>query len=601
MASASVTMTLSFLVLPDVNPGGDTQSYNTELGRKAAEAVDDVNEAIAEATVALDEQGIALSTTNAGAGDWSGLSLSGAVPDLLSEDNFETLGKMIDKLQKATDILVKVAKIVELVISSFGSLSSIVKTLLGVVQNQVNKWVEDLSSVGLYSIMITPPAFDKALQGNVKFNQFSSGGFQNFVSTLGIAFNNTSDVNRPVFTEEAMVGGFIILIDSDTLDQFFKTMETFSRLFNVIDLIPVNTNFIPPRDVKGSFKYDKKAGKYGIELKWKAPPVWVPMYQVSRSMRAGGREDKQNVSPLKMKLYASRDQWDLFKAVKHKIQTKEWPQEKVVVYDDEEATRMGVPEFNGPVRVASNAMTGGGSYMDYNIKLGADGKPVPLKYYYVVQSGFGGDIGIWGNYSIQVGVPVSPICIDENQAAVIKHQDGSGRNRYRFVRAGMGDLNKWWVFQFKVPFLEDFAKLFSNILESIGGMTDNASSSFSSFIQSIKDKIDYYANMVEALIGIIQAIQSLEFAGRVAYLYLQAKPGGTRGFMSRLRAAQPIEGGFSGPSGITSGLVFLTGIPSTDLTVDEEATGSYEAAVQLKNKTFETLVQLFINLFGGGG
>ena len=590
MPNASVSMTLSFLVLPEVSPGGGAQSFSGKA-----------KEVIAEATTALDERGVALSTTNAGAGDWSGLSVSGAVPDLLSEDNLLKLSKMIAKLQGATDILLKVAKIIELVISSFGSLSTIVKTLLSVVQTQVNNWIKDLSGVGLYFNMIVPPAFNEALAGNSKINKLSSGGFQSFVSTLGVSFNNSADNNRPIFSDQAQVGGFVLLIDSDTLDQFFKTMETFSKMFDFMEVFPFNTNPAPPRNITGAAKFDKKAGKYGVELKWKAPNVFVPMYQISRSLRSGGRNEERDIQITKLKLYASQNKWDLFKAVKYKIQTKEWPQERVRVYDDLEAKQIKVPEFKGPVQVLANALTGGGSYMDYNIKLGADGKPAQLKYFYVIQSGVGdANFGIWGPYSPQVSVPMSPACIDENQAAMVRYQDGSGITRYGFIRSGWPGFGKWASVKIKIPFLEDFAKIFSNVLESIAGMTDNVSSSFSAFLKSIKDKIDYYINMVEALIAIIQSIQALELAGRVAYLYLQIQEGGTRGFMSRLRAAQPIEGGFSGPSGITAGMVFVTGVPAFDLTVDEESEAAYGATVALKNKTFESLVQLFMSLFGGG-
>ena len=100
----------------------------------------------------------------------------------------------------------------------------------------------------------------------LKINELGSGGFQNFLSTLGASFYNSADKNKPVFSDEAMITGFIILIDADTLDQFFTTMLTFSKMFNFMDLLPINIKPAAPKNIRGVLKYDKNKKAYGVSL-----------------------------------------------------------------------------------------------------------------------------------------------------------------------------------------------------------------------------------------------------------------------------------------------------------------------------------------------
>jgi hypothetical protein len=57
MPNLSVTLTLKFMVIPDVNPGGDAQSFTTKVEGQAKTA-------LAEATSTLAEKGISLTTTS---------------------------------------------------------------------------------------------------------------------------------------------------------------------------------------------------------------------------------------------------------------------------------------------------------------------------------------------------------------------------------------------------------------------------------------------------------------------------------------------------------------------------------------------------------
>jgi hypothetical protein len=643
---ANVTFTVNFTVLPQVTPGDGAKSFTgvTKAG-------------IAVPPAALTSQAIGVSLSDQGTGgttsseNWHGLSLGTSVPSLLSKDNLQKISNVIKTLKTASALLVKIAKLIEMVISSFGSLGQILNTILNIVQGQVNTWIKDLQGVGLYFNMIVPPAYllmNKDYK-KLKINEMASGGFPNFLSTLGASFYNSADKNRPVFSDEAAMTGFIILVDSDTLDQFFTTMLTFTRLFNFMDLLPINMMPAPPKNIKGVLKYDKKKNAYGVSLTWKGPATYVPEYKISRSKSPGGIAGKATVDLMTLKLYSTtKDQWDLFKAIKYFLMIKDpttqkhtfkLPQVDVRYYND--------IDFDGPQIVAADPLSGGGSFTDYNIKLGADGRPVRATYHYVIQGGLGAEVGLWGAMSSDIPVHISPPCLSPDDAAVVMHQDpkpsasgaARGRNRVSLISSGWAGFNRWSNVKLSMPFLDKFAVMFNQLLDTMKGMTANVNTSFLKFIESIADKITYYASLIEALIGIVQALESLKFSGRVGYLYLPLKAGGVPGFMSRLRAAKPLSyydpatkqtvSGFSGPSGITAGMVFVTGLPAYDNSVTSELsdelnaaealiantagtvnpafkkkiddlyTKEYNKAMAAKTAAFNTLVKIFTGIFGG--
>ena len=631
---AITTLNIKFTVLPQVNPGDGARAFSgvSKTG-------------IVEVAPTLASQGIGSSptTTTSSTDDWHGLSVGTSVPSLLSKDNLKKIDNVIKQLKTAADLLAKIASLIELILSSFGSLGQILNTILTVIQGQINTWIKDLSGVGLYFIPIVPPAYLQMLEDvkKLKINELGSGGFQNFLSTLGASFYNSADKNKPVFSDEAMITGFIILIDADTLDQFFTTMLTFSKMFNFMDLLSINIKPAAPKNIRGVLKYDKNKKAYGVSLTWDGPSTYVPEYKVSRSMVPGGRPGKADIDITTLKLYDTvKDQWNVFTAIKYFIKNKgKWPQIDVKYYDDLEAITLGVPPFDGPAIVAANPLTSGGTYTDYNIKVDSNGKPARATYHYVIQGGLGSTFGIWSPMSNDVPVHVSPPCLSPDDAATVLHQTPQGRQFISFINSGYAGLGRWSSVKLSVPFIADFAKMFNQIIGTLKGMTANVSSSFSAFIKSIVDKIDYYANLIQALIAIIEVLESLVFSGRVGYLYLPLKGGGVPGFMSRLRAAKPLSyqdpatketvTGFSGPSGITAGMVFLTGTPGFDNTVTTELSDELNAAVAMvantagvinpafktkinslyakeyqkaldaKNQAYQTIVKIFTSIFGG--
>ena len=110
---AITAFNIKFTVLPQVNPGDGARAFSgvSKTG-------------IVEVAPTLASQGIGSSptTTTSSTDDWHGLSVGTSVPSLLSKDNLKKIDNVIKQLKTAADLLAKIASLIELILSSFGSL-----------------------------------------------------------------------------------------------------------------------------------------------------------------------------------------------------------------------------------------------------------------------------------------------------------------------------------------------------------------------------------------------------------------------------------------------------------------------------------------------
>lgn len=529
-------------------------------------------EAAAAADAALEASAIATATDNLQekSGSWHSFSLGNVIP----EAPIVILDKTVSVLQKVMNILTPILKILQMLISAFASFSALLSALIDFVQIGVNKWAKDMMGAGAYMNVIVPPGLMKNFQGSIASGFMATGGFEGFMARLGVSLRNTADPNRPTFSEDAKVGGFVIIIDSESPASFFVSMKQLGNLFDFMNLLPINTDPPPPTNVRGLFgmyysreKFkDEPEGKLGIELKWDAPPLKVsPMfYRISRSKIPGGEQVITNPLPTKLGgpdgfIHAVRVRLAAFFSkpepnapVDESAPKKgEWPPVIEYKYKD--------PDFNGnsPKVVKANPVTGGGSFIDYDIPMKGE-NPREYQYYYVIEAGFGtATDGIWGPKTPEITVPMPSGCIPPEMAAAVQH----GNGKMEYVTVGLGALGSWSSISLKmvIPFMPLLIEMLNKLLNMLKGMLSTSSSAFIEFITALQEKIEYYMEIIIILSAIVTQVKNIKLDQSVSFLFVPVEEGGVSGFMSRMRQAEQPPGGFTGPNGMTAGIVFMFG------------------------------------------
>lgn len=491
------------------------------------------------------------------------------------------LGTALDGLEAVANIISSVLQIMQFFVNSFFSLTNIIDSAIGAAQNAINSWLTDLSGAGVFMNIIYPPAFYKSNLRDVRLSKLSTGGFKGFLTRLGTSFYNTSDPQRPDFSEDAVIGGLIILVDSSSADQFFASMNTLNDLFDFQTALPIQTDPPPPSRIKAYTIREVEGdgapeAKYKIKVEWDGPSIKPMFYRVKRSNQPGGIKVTIKGPPKDVTLK------EFFKAVKKKIQTKEWDPITKYVYDDELKDNI----------VNANPVTGGGSYIDENVEVGKT-------YYYVVESGytkFSSD-RYWGKKSNQAIAKVQT-CVPANSVGVVEHEGGIELDGNPGIGVSPGS---WSSIQIK-HFLPGFVPLIDQInklINTMRGTTVNSSKTYGKFVEGIIDRIENYKNIVEALTALVEKLTSLELTGNVAFLNVPPEEGGVSNFMERVKSAQPPEGiNFSGKSGITAGITIIYGSPNNPITSAREGANKTKDEInEYSQEMIEKAINILLNLF----
>jgi len=470
------------------------------------------------------------------------------------------LDQGISKVNAAVNLLENIMKILQMYVSAFGSLSTLLATFVNYAKNSIKNFGKDIGNTGVYLNVFVPPAFVPDQNGNVDMTKLASGGFEEFVQSLKVSLNNISDVNCPQFSEGAVVGGCIFMVDSETLDGFYRGVKFLKDNFRLTDIIPVNTAPLPPvglRSYIGYFDQPDGSKKLGVRLEWSPPSVrGFTHYRITRSQTPGGTNE--TLRPVPDKLFGPRghEEQGLIKAFPIRIYEKQWPPVPQLVYKDPDGTK---PEyqFNGgqPLVILANPVTGKGSFIDYNID-----KDNNIKYYYVVQSGFGG-VNLWSSYSAEIGVPTFPKnCVPTNQSGVAQHKSNTGSTGIHLISVGE-KLGQWTSIKVSevVPFLKPMLETINTLVNSIAGSLKTNAKSFADFIKGISDRFDVYRSYIQAVLDMIMALENIFTGVNLGFLNLPPKSGGTAHFISRIVNAQRPPEGFTGPEGITCGVAIVYG------------------------------------------
>lgn len=442
---------------------------------------------------------------------------------------------VVSKLETIVNLLNPVLQFLELFISAFNSFSAAIESLINTAQGIVDDFSSDLANAGVFFNVLVPPALNLELFQNKEYQKLASGGYEGFLTRLQVSLNNAADPNRPIFTSGASVGGLLIMIDAESYDDFFQNINTLNNLFSFMGLLPVMDAPPPPTNLRGESGYfsDGDETKFGIRLTWDAPAIKAPLFSIGRSTDSGGTK-KEDAEYIPDKLWGKDG---FIRALRIRKATGKWPTRTFYEYD-----RIGT--------TAANPVSGAGAFLDTDVEEGKD-------YYYVVFSGFP---PIYGGPSTETRVTADKSgCIPEGMVGVVQHEGGN----LEFMGVGLGSLGQWSSLQLKavLPFVPTLVEQLNKLLGTIKGMVKTGSSAFGDFLEGIQAKINKYVDLIDIVGSIIEKITNLDF-GTIAMLNVPPEEGGVSHFMERVRSAEPLGDGFTGPEGITMGIVIMYGASS---------------------------------------
>ena len=512
----------------------------------------------------------------------------------------KSLDKALSSVSKLVNLLTKSLGLLQMFINSFNSFSTILRAFVSYCQNQIGQFSRDIAGAGVYVNVLVPPSFLKGLENNQLFSGLSSGGFDGFMQRLRVSLHNTADKNAPRFSDEASVGGMIVLLDSETLYDFYRGIDFLKSMFDFMDIFPINTAPPPPRNVRGAANYYElnnkieildesgnkidtgvslKEKKLGIRLDWDSPAFHgFTSYKISRSLKSGGELVSRREVPKKLIGPKGREEEGLLTAAKmFMFDGFSWPAVLTNEYND--------PNFNkgNPVVVRANPVNGNGAFIDFDV----DPKEV-RQYYYVVQSGFPVPLlSLWGPRSTEAGVSTNPkACINKNQYAAVVHENG-----VELLSAGAGSLGQWSSIKAQaiLPFLKPILDLVNSLLSSLAGAVKTNSKAFSDYLAGIKQKFEKYRHYLEVITTMISALENF-FSGapKIAFLQIPAQKGGVNHLIDRITLAQQPLGGFSGQSGFSLGIVFIYGESLSGDAIGSE-TPNYQEQILALSKAFSII------------
>jgi hypothetical protein len=517
------------------------------------------------------------STTTSSGDSWQRASFQGI-------SGLEKLVKPIEsgftKLNAVIQVLTKVLKIIELVLSAFGSFSSLIRSIIDIAQKKLNTFVEGSMSLGVYINAVAPPGLMPKFSTDADSAAQTCGGFNGFLSRLDGSINNSSDSHRPPFTASDYVGGLLLVVDSESPDEIWTGLKQLYNVFDFVGGFGISIEPPPPENIKAVcslFQTDPNSttAKLGIQLDWKNNYLTAG-YLVSRSTVAGGVREVETYIPTHLMDNKQTGERGMISVMKDQISKifgqhpPPPPTREVWKYNDN--------TFNGgqPVWVGAGLLQTV-SFVDTFVDPQAK-----TPYYYVIQACSRSKL-IKGTYSTEIAVTVKT-CNDAGNFADVIEQPGG---RFEFIsKGGAMKVNTWSSIQINmlIPWFGEIIKMMNNVLDTIKGMFTNVSGSFADFINQIKTKIEMFMGVLQTISMLLTSLKGLILGPSIAMLNLVPAKGGMSVFMDRVRSAtvpptRPVvihnfDGtettvtvpGFSGPTGMTIGFVMVYGGPGAVVT-----------------------------------
>ena len=530
-----------------------------------------------ENTIALMEGPI---ETNAVAGQdkWTGASFADFTFIKTMTNNLNQALKKINALVK---VLTEVLQIVQLFISSFNSFSKLILAAINYTQDQINKYADDAFKLGVYLNIVAPPAFFSKNPNSFETYTKARGGFNGFITRLQQSLYNYTDPLRPTFNSTSDVGGMVILLDTESIDEVFQGLKQLASMFDFMQLFGLQLAPPPPNNIQGRCGFFQTPGqstkKYGVQIQWDQNYL-SSTFLVSRSRTLQGVTKTTTFVPSFLMDNRQTKEKGLITIFKDMIAALfagtpfKLPTKTEVVYEDKSFNKDGSPAV-----VGNNFVSPTLSYNDTDIELennvakvpeldekgNATGNLVPVStLYYVIQSSDVTTVAK-GPFSTVLTVPIKTCNDGFNTADVIAHPN----TRFEFLGpSNLGQIGQWSAIQTSgiVPWFIEIMKELNKLIDAVKGMVTSASDSFSDFLLQIQKKVQLFINILNTVAYIIGAFENFILGPSINFLYLPLASGGMDNFVQRIQQAQPpiVDGQpkpFSGSNGISIGIVFVCG------------------------------------------
>ena len=516
----------------------------------------------------------------------------------------------LDKAVSTLDGLVKtlspIFDLIEMYIGMFSSFAKLLSSMFDMMEEAVQDIGKDIGSAGVYVNVIVPPAFLKESISDVNLQRLSNGGFHGFLTRLQMSLYDDEDKQRPTFGPTSICGGVVFAVDSNSLDQFFTGLNQITALLDFVKLFGINLKPPPPRSIRGFPGYfQDKTGKkrFGIQLEWDRSTLGSMNFLVSRSRFPQGERKLVEYVPTTL---GGKD--GLISVVQTALAGDgTWPSKVVTVYSD--------PTFNNgkPVSVTQNKLDGGAIFIDYDMGGSYDSAGIftpdsktPGNVYYVVQSTIG-EVNVGADEAFNgsnplIGSPSAPIkvtfktCDDSaKKSGVILHEGGV----FEFLAPGRIRIGSWTSISVKgmIPFVPELVNMLARFVGMLKGMTSDASDGFSSLVKQIQAKFTLYANILHLLSRLLKEIQKFVVGPSVAMLVVPPEAGGVDKFLDNVRSAKVPDGQpkFSGPTGITAGIVAMYGVGGNEELLSPQS----QAALQAHYTAIDAAFSIIKKVLGG--
>jgi len=543
-------------------------------------------------------------STVVGTDEWKRSDIS----DLSSfEKIISALNKPLQTLDKVVSALEKIMRILELFMSGFNSFSKLIVSAINFAQNKLNEFTDTSLSTGVFANILVPPAFLRSAESDAGQQNQSQGGFDGFIARLENSLSNTKDVNRPTFTSQDYVGGLVIVLDTESIDDVWIGMKQLAAFFDFMQLFGLNLAPPPPSNLNGFSGFfsdpddpdNEEANKFGIQLEWNKNYT-TPAFNVYRSRVPGGQTVIEEYLPSSLvdnretgEAGLLRIAWTWFANIFRKT-------DEPIVRPEREVQLYADPDFNGGEPVLVPATTGSSMfYVDQFIKTeeeviegqtyeipyyldSAGNKKLVVNYYYIIRSCTSTGL-IEGPNSKELVVAIKTCNDNFNVADLIPHPSG----QVEFFSVGVGKVNSWSSIKLSrmIPWFTEIVTMLNKFLDTLSGMVTDASDSFGDFLDQIASKISMYTQILSVVSWIIAQFKNFLLGSSIAFLSLDPAKGGNRTFVDRVRGAQPPEGeSFTGPNGTTISIVLMYGGSPLDMAALRALQGAFSFIASLFTK-----------------
>ena len=198
---------------------------------------------------------------------WKSISTDAWIPSTL-KSIANTLNDIVDPLVTGLDATKQILDIAKEVII-YLTFDDPLTILLNQIKKLVSNFIDDLSAAGLFVLQVLPgksninPLMFPQYYKNFNKDDLSAmlltngwydsvkGGYSSFVQKVVQSFDDPGDGNRPQFSSDAMIGGYVMMFDSgdfgyENISKFIENLQKLLRMFNDKTF---KTSYEPPSDI----------------------------------------------------------------------------------------------------------------------------------------------------------------------------------------------------------------------------------------------------------------------------------------------------------------------------------------------------------------